>query len=574
MSDPSAHNGADGKGPRRTVRTDRGNDMPRLRKSRAGISLSSASKLISILRPQALQAAPEKPRAKPAADASSTAPSPPPPGKLGKLNELFVFTRGFLFNLMVVVLTVAFLILAARQIVSTAVTVHPIAAPPDLLNQGYTPEVLAARVVNRMHRINSEAATLMPRQRILSEEEQADIQMPVQSISFKALVRYLKELFGIPEIAILIDVTGKDGSYVARIAVQGGPYAGNQEVVRSAAADTPEDFIETIARSAMKAVNPYVFAVYELTRADAKNPAQAPEFKTACLIFDEMISKRPLSDDKWAFLAKGMACGMLGRYEEAIDCNRRAIECDPSFALPHVNWGNMLQKLKKYDEALLQYQAAARLGPRLSLTYSNWGRALQELGRDEEALAKYDLALKFDPLSAITYNNWGAVLQEMNLQDQAAAKFERAVQLDPDNALYRVNWGIALHALRKYDKAVESFSRAVQLDASYVHAYFMLGLSLYKSARYAEAADAFQQATRLNSFHSLAYCYWGYALQGLNQPEAALGKFLIAGRLDPHNGVIYVGWGNALKKTGRDEAAIEAYQKAALCFSLLLPGTI
>lgn len=492
------------------------------------------------------------------------------PRKVGALNEYFSLGRNFLFNLTLLVLSIALLILAGKEIASTPIIVHPIPVPAAVLNQGYTPDVLAARVVSQMRRINREAATLMPRPRILWQEEQADIQMPVQSISFKALIHYLKELLGIEEISVLIDVTGKDGEYIAQVSVQGGTYSGNQEAARSEPNEPMEEFIQKIAQSAMKASSPYIFATYKLTKANKADPSHSSEFTAACLILDDLIAKPPFHDDKWAYLAKGMACAMLGRYREAIQCNQRAIECDPAFPLPYINWGNMLQNIKEPEEAISKYQKAIELNPRLPLAYSNWGHALHELNRYAEAIDKYQTAIKLDPLSAFTYDGWGMVLQSIERHEEAAEKHEKAVQLDSTNARYYIDWGMALQATGQLRAAVDKFEKALDLDPNNAHAFFQWGLALYDGNHFREAIAKFQKAIKCDPSHALAYCYWGNALRALHQTKEALDKYLKASQLDPADGLIYLGWGDTLTLTGQQEAAIEAYQKAAFCFSFKL----
>ncbi len=87
----------------------------------------------------------------------------------------------------------------------------------------------------------------------------------------------------------------------------------------------------------------------------------------------------------------------LGRYEEALDCYRRALVADPRHALALNNQGVALQALSRFDAAQDSYAAALAVKPDYAEPHYNLGNLLKAQGRYAQALAAYGEALRIDP---------------------------------------------------------------------------------------------------------------------------------------------------------------------------------
>ncbi len=97
------------------------------------------------------------------------------------------------------------------------------------------------------------------------------------------------------------------------------------------------------------------------------------------------------------FNHRGMACFVLGQYQEALQDFTRALECDVSNVRIFTNRGLACRVLQLFERALEDYDAAVDLEPERIDGY--WGRAqtYYEMGLLTRALADCDKALSLQP---------------------------------------------------------------------------------------------------------------------------------------------------------------------------------
>jgi tetratricopeptide (TPR) repeat protein len=95
---------------------------------------------------------------------------------------------------------------------------------------------------------------------------------------------------------------------------------------------------------------------------------------------------------------KGVILRALGKTEDALACNDRALRLNPKDESAWTNKGNILYTLQRPAEALECYERALALNARLDLTWMNKGMALNALGKNEAALEAYSKATQINPL--------------------------------------------------------------------------------------------------------------------------------------------------------------------------------
>lgn len=96
-----------------------------------------------------------------------------------------------------------------------------------------------------------------------------------------------------------------------------------------------------------------------------------------------------------------------------------------------VNFGNTLLQQGRYDEAIEQYRQALEKKPDLAEAHVDWGIALKEKGDPAGAVTQYLEALKIDPDLPDAHYNLGIALAEQGRGDRAAQAFRRALELRP-----------------------------------------------------------------------------------------------------------------------------------------------
>ncbi len=150
---------------------------------------------------------------------------------------------------------------------------------------------------------------------------------------------------------------------------------------------------------------------------------------------------RRLSADYW--VAAGEKHIEAGRYEEAVEAYRKALDANPDSAAAYNGIGIVFMRMKHYDEAI----------------------------------AAYDNALKRDPDSAWTRSNLGLAYIEMRRYPDAIETLRQAVRSMPDLAVAHFNLGIAYAKEERYREAAISYKEAIRLSPAMSDAYYGLGLA-------------------------------------------------------------------------------------------------
>ncbi|MCB9744413.1 MAG: tetratricopeptide repeat protein [Alphaproteobacteria bacterium] len=141
----------------------------------------------------------------------------------------------------------------------------------------------------------------------------------------------------------------------------------------------------------------------------------------------------------------GLAYLELGRVEDAVDANQKAVRYSPRAGESNDraqlinNLGFSLAAAGRHEEALEQYRAALREDPSLQRARNNMGFSLAALGRDKEALGAFkavqeDLLNEPSLAEANAWFNLGLAREARGDTAGAAEAYAHAVSLFPDHA--------------------------------------------------------------------------------------------------------------------------------------------
>jgi tetratricopeptide (TPR) repeat protein len=86
----------------------------------------------------------------------------------------------------------------------------------------------------------------------------------------------------------------------------------------------------------------------------------------------------------------------LGRFDEAISENQRAVELDPLSLIINADLGSTLMMARRYDQAIAQLQRTLTLDNKFGYALWNLGEALYLKGDTAAAIAKYEEARSLD----------------------------------------------------------------------------------------------------------------------------------------------------------------------------------
>ncbi len=92
-----------------------------------------------------------------------------------------------------------------------------------------------------------------------------------------------------------------------------------------------------------------------------------------------------------------------GKYREAVEFFRQAIELFPEYGVAYYNLGLAYISLKEYSNAIDSLSDAIRLKPNFAAAYTSRGDAYLALGEVEQAIADYSMAIELYPDYARAY---------------------------------------------------------------------------------------------------------------------------------------------------------------------------
>ena len=114
-------------------------------------------------------------------------------------------------------------------------------------------------------------------------------------------------------------------------------------------------------------------------------------------------------------------------------------------------------------DALSAFDQGLTLAPREPALWRWRGVALAEMERVEEALQSFDRGLEHAPGDAALWHDKGAAQAKIRLFAEAVAAFDRAIALDPEHAAAWSDRGKILGILNRKEEALESFAHAVRI---------------------------------------------------------------------------------------------------------------
>ncbi|KAI5073349.1 hypothetical protein GOP47_0011362 [Adiantum capillus-veneris] len=121
----------------------------------------------------------------------------------------------------------------------------------------------------------------------------------------------------------------------------------------------------------------------------------------------------------------------LGRFEEAINDCKSAIERDPEEYAAWFNLGNVDARVKKYEEALTAYERASLLAPGIAGYRLKEALILFQLQRSQEARKLLQGLVRKYPNYAEAHAALAAVLWSEGDRSRAEEQFSEATKREP-----------------------------------------------------------------------------------------------------------------------------------------------
>ncbi len=225
---------------------------------------------------------------------------------------------------------------------------------------------------------------------------------------------------------------------------------------------------------------------------------------------------------KWRETAHGRLCveavelSSDGMHAEALDLLERALEIKPSDPKALVYRGSVFHALGRYHEAEQSLRDALEIDRSITHAWNELGMVMESIGLFERAASCFEQSAKISPNTSVL-----TMLASMQLAfdpQKSVHNAERALSIDP-------TWDEA-QAVR--DAAKRTMSEGESGE------HFQRGLKAQAARRWELAAHEFRRTVELNPEHAKAYLELGciiYRLEiGLDEARACLESSI---RLDP-----------------------------------------
>src|SRR6478672_7895525 len=201
-----------------------------------------------------------------------------------------------------------------------------------------------------------------------------------------------------------------------------------------------------------------------------KEPAMAAQ------LYEKLLVSRPDSPKLWN--ERGIALHQDGRYVDAAESYRRAVACDPKYALGLNNLGIALYHVGNAEASVEAFRFALKAQPSFIKARLNLALLLFKKKRLPLCLEAYRQVLQLQPEQPVAWNGVGLVLVELRKLEDARNAYSRAIQARPNYAEAHYNLSFVLSNLGDYDGALRATKRALEIDPYYVPQKFELAIDL------------------------------------------------------------------------------------------------
>ena len=276
-----------------------------------------------------------------------------------------------------------------------------------------------------------------------------------------------------------------------------------------------------------------------------------------------------LNPQAWnAHLNLGKALYDQGRYEEALEVARVAVEQDPDYFKVHISLGAVLSELGHLEEAEKHLRRAIALNSQARDAHLNLGDALYKQGRYEEALEVARVAVEQVPDSFKAHINLGAVLSELGHFEEAENHLRRAIALNPQDVDLSQKLAAKLAEVLmpqgRYAEAIDVLAQAVALDpasSQVAELHFLMGMAAQDNGQ-PEAAKYYMRAFELDPRHTKSIRRLAHLRLEQQRYDEALEFFQRLVEIDPGDATAYGNMGIVLFYLGRSDEALRSFDQA------------
>ena len=213
----------------------------------------------------------------------------------------------------------------------------------------------------------------------------------------------------------------------------------------------------------------------------------------------------------------------LGKYEQVIESQYKAIQLQPDYAEPYLNLSTAWFKLRRYSESAMAARKAIELRPRDAKAYDNLGTAMRFLYDYPASIASHEHAISLDPAYLAAYTNLAATYLEIKNLDAVLHSCKQAIALDANNMLAHLYLGLAYREQGLLEQAEAAILLATSLAPDDNLARWNLGLNMLAMGKLEQGWQNYEARWQLEDvlpvrMQHFSYPWW----QGQSMPDKTI----------------------------------------------------
>ncbi len=271
-----------------------------------------------------------------------------------------------------------------------------------------------------------------------------------------------------------------------------------------------------------------------------------------------------------SYVSDAEALAGQGKYTQAIQAYRLAIQNDPRNAGNHISLARLYLYTTNYKEAVTSAENALVINANNSMAQAIRGYALGSEGDDLGAEGALQKAIELDASNPYAYAYYTEVLvMEINDEKNAlgaldkAKEYSRTAQnLGPDLMETHRARGVLLENTANYEEAAAEFSAAITINPNIADLHLALGRNYRQLQQYPKAIEEFNRANALNPLDPLANTYISRTYLSTGDYAKAIQYAQAAIKISPTDPYLYGNLGVAYKQYKKYNEAIEPLKLA------------
>jgi len=343
-----------------------------------------------------------------------------------------------------------------------------------------------------------------------------------------------------------------------------------------------------------------------LVTADDEDATPVEQTDSHSLVDPVQKDSAPVEQVNFHFL-KGLALGLNGKYQEAIDELFKAVQEDPDHVVAQTSLGVAFHRLGEDDRAVSCYEAALKINPKQAEAHYFLSNILYAHGNVREALAEYSAAiglepelieahqkpvpqdrltdytsspaemyriakpayrildlnkaLEANPRQAHLFKERAAEYSRLWNYEQAIVDYSSALALQPDDANALHFRGVAYEQIGQLERALEDYQQAVTIDPQLSNMYINRGIHFGKIGNFRQSIDSLTEGIRLAPQNPEGYFNRGITHIQQGDFKSAMADFSNVIQLSPSEAAAYYWRGISNEEVGRQREAIADYRQ-------------